>query len=75
MPLHPAEVAAGPAAGTSGVPPDAGAGSAQVKAALPVPPPLLRRASDTPHVVVAGGVLVDHEHIDEVARLDMSAAE
>jgi len=34
-----------------------------------------RRASDAPHVVVAGGVLVDHERIDEVALLDVSASE
>lgn len=35
---------------------------------LPVIP---RRASDAPHVVVQHGVLVDHECIDEVARVEM----
>lgn len=31
-----------------------------------------RRTSVTPHVVVDQGVLLDHEKIDEVARLDIS---
>jgi hypothetical protein len=33
-------------------------------------PEIPRRASDAPHVVVAHGVLVDHECIDEVAHAE-----
>lgn len=34
------------------------------------PPEIPRRASDVPHVVVAHGVLVDHECIDQVAHAE-----